>query len=137
MNIPLQMSSSYAVKTKEQQFVIRLCKNKSLTKDAKKKANTSHALKRRKIHFVISPWDVVRHDLGPVYMEWGTPVQWGRFLLFCVRQSVKTKETYPTRPGSPTPCKQGLRESVCHKSYMIGQFIRLKFLLAPEYNSHY
>ena len=20
----------------------------------------------------------------------------------------KTKETYPTRPGSPTPCKQGL-----------------------------
>ena len=21
----------------------------------------------------------------------------------------KTKETYPTRPGSPTPCKQGLR----------------------------
>ena len=25
--------------------------------------------------------------LGPVYMEWGT---------------------YPNRPGSPTPCKQGL-----------------------------
>ena len=22
----------------------------------------------------------------------------------------KTKETYPTRPGSPTPCKQGLSE---------------------------
>ena len=21
----------------------------------------------------------------------------------------KTKETYPTRPGSPTPCKQGLK----------------------------
>ena len=21
----------------------------------------------------------------------------------------KTKETYPTKPGSPTPCKQGLR----------------------------
>ena len=21
----------------------------------------------------------------------------------------KTKETYPTRPGSPTPCKQALR----------------------------
>ena len=41
-------------------------------------------------------------------MEWGTPVWWGKFLLFCVPQSVKTKETYPTRPGSPTPCKQGL-----------------------------
>ena len=37
-------------------------------------------------------------------MEWGTPVLWGRYLLFCVLQSVKTKET--TRPGSPTPCKQ-------------------------------
>ena len=32
-----------------------------------------------------------------------------KFLLFCVRQSVKTKETNPTRPGSPTPCKQTLR----------------------------
>ena len=38
----------------------------------------------------------------------GTPVQWGRFLLFCVPQSVKTKETNPTRPGFPTPCKQAL-----------------------------
>ena len=41
-------------------------------------------------------------------MEWGTPVWWGKFLLFCVPQSVKTKETNPTRPGSPTPCKQSL-----------------------------
>ena len=49
--------------------------------------------------------------LDPVYMEWGTPVQWGRFLLFCVLQSVKTKETNPTRPGSPTPCKQALSGS--------------------------
>ena len=24
----------------------------------------------------------------------------------------KTKETYPTRPGSPTPCKQGLSKDV-------------------------
>ena len=31
------------------------------------------------------------------------------FFLFCVPQSVKTKETNPTRPGSPTPCKQALR----------------------------
>ena len=29
-------------------------------------------------------------------MEWGTPVWWGRFLLFCVPQNVKTKETNPT-----------------------------------------
>ena len=41
-------------------------------------------------------------------MEWGTPVYWGRFLLFCVPQSVETKEANPTRPGSPTPCKQAL-----------------------------
>ena len=34
-------------------------------------------------------------------MEWGTPVWWGKFLLFCVLQSVKTKETNLTRPGSP------------------------------------
>ena len=42
-------------------------------------------------------------------MEWGTPVKWGRFILFCVPQSVKTKETNLTIPGSPTPCKQVLR----------------------------
>ena len=48
-------------------------------------------------------------NLGPVYMEWGTPVQWGWFLLFSRSGRHKTKETYPTRPGSPTPCKQGLR----------------------------
>ena len=33
-------------------------------------------------------------------------------LLFCVPQSVKTKETNPTRPRSPTPCKQALNSSV-------------------------
>ena len=43
-------------------------------------------------------------------MEWGTPVWWGKFLLFCVPQSVKTKETNPTRPGSPTPCKRALKD---------------------------
>ena len=41
-------------------------------------------------------------------MGWGTPVQWGKFLLFCVTQSVKTKEAYPTGPGSLTPSKQAL-----------------------------
>ena len=42
-------------------------------------------------------------------MEWGTPVWWGWFLLFSRSGGHKTKEMYPTRPGSPTPCKQGLR----------------------------
>ena len=42
-------------------------------------------------------------------MEWGIPVQWGWFLLFSYSGGHKTKETYPTNPGSPTPCKQGLR----------------------------
>ena len=41
-------------------------------------------------------------------MEWGTPVYWGWFLLFSRSGGHKTKETYLTRPGSPTPCKQGL-----------------------------
>ena len=50
-------------------------------------------------------WEI----LGPVYMEWGTPVYWGGFLLFSRSGGHKTKETYPTRPGSPSPCKQGLR----------------------------
>ena len=49
-----------------------------------------------------------RNVLGPVYIEWGSPVQWGKFLLFSRSGGHKTKETYPTRPGSPTPCKQGL-----------------------------
>ena len=52
------------------------------------------------------------HNLGPVYMEWGTPVWWGWFLLFSRSEGHKTKETYPTRPGSPTPCKQGLSDAM-------------------------
>ena len=28
--------------------------------------------------------------------------------FFCFQALGKTKETYPTRPGSPTPCKQAL-----------------------------
>ena len=51
----------------------------------------------------------INMSLGPVYMEWGTQVQWGWFLLFSRSVGHKAKETYPTRPGSPTPCKQGLR----------------------------
>ena len=41
-------------------------------------------------------------------MEWGTPVWWDWFLLFLRSGGHKTKEAYPTRPGSSTPCKQGL-----------------------------
>ena len=50
--------------------------------------------------------------LGPVYMEWGTPVWWGWFLLISRSGGHTKKETYPTRPGSPTPCKQGLRYNI-------------------------
>ena len=68
-------------------------------------ADTKHIFMKRLIN------DASNFAAGqdPVYMEWGTPVWWGRFLLFCVPQSMKTKETSPTRPGSPTPCKQALR----------------------------
>ena len=41
----------------------------------------------------------------------GNPGLVGRFLFLCVLQSLKTKETNPTRPGSPTPCKQALNLS--------------------------
>ena len=46
--------------------------------------------------------------LRPCLHGVGDPGLVGRFLLFCVLQSVKTKETNPTRPGFPTPCKQAL-----------------------------
>ena len=61
------------------------------------------------------------HKCGKTYSKtlftWsgGPLVQWGKFLLFCVPQSVKTKETYPTRPGSPTPCKQALNLQKAYK----------------------
>ena len=32
----------------------------------------------------------------------------GKFLLFSRSGGHKAKETYPTRPGSPTPCKEGV-----------------------------
>ena len=44
-------------------------------------------------------------------MEWGTPVQWGKFLLLSRSGGHKAKETYRARPGSPTPCKQALRSN--------------------------
>ena len=49
------------------------------------------------------------NDYGPVYMESGDPGLVGLvFFLFSRSGGHKTKETYPTRPGSPTPCKQSL-----------------------------
>ena len=56
-----------------------------------------------------------RSDVIPVYLAKG-PFTWSGgprssgvvFLLFSRSGGHKTKETYPTRPGSPTPCKQGL-----------------------------
>ena len=38
-------------------------------------------------------------------------MEWRKFLFLCVPQSVKTKETNPTRPGSPTSCKQALSKN--------------------------
>ena len=46
-------------------------------------------------------------DLRPCLHEVGDTGLVG-FLLFCDPQSVKTKETNPTRPGYPTPRKQAL-----------------------------
>ena len=40
----------------------------------------------------------------------GDPGLVGLVLLFSRSGGHKTKETYPTRPGSPTPCKQGLNQ---------------------------
>ena len=51
-------------------------------------------------------------------MEWETPVWWGKFLLFSRSGGHKTKESYPTRPGSPTPCKQGLKDRTILKIIM-------------------
>ena len=58
-------------------------------------------------------WENFFRPFGPRFglKMRGSP--WGKFLLFCVPQRVKTKETYPTRPGSPTPCKQALRQQFC------------------------
>ena len=65
--------------------------------------------------------------LGPVYMEWGTPVWWGWFLLFSRSGGHKTKETYPTRPGCPTPCKQGLRVFGTRKWPIIQSHYKIQF----------
>ena len=64
-------------------------------------------------------------------MEWGTPVWWGWFLLFSRSGGHKTKETYPTRPGSPTPCKQGLSVRLLGGPLNRGFTVLIKLLLIP------
>ena len=46
--------------------------------------------------------------------------------MFWVSQSVKTKETNPTRPGSSTPCKQALSLKPLFLSG-VGDFLALNF----------
>ena len=50
----------------------------------------------------------VNRPLGPVYMEVGDPGLVGLVSFVFTLWGHKTKETCPTRPGSPTLCKQGL-----------------------------
>ena len=47
----------------------------------------------------------------------------GWFLLFSRSGGHKTKETYPTRPGSPTPCKQALRCYYCYEKEKVKKAI--------------
>ena len=49
----------------------------------------------------------------------------------------KTKETYPTRPGSPTPCKQGLTQIfVCVSlSFLLICFIT-PYVNGPRFVNH-
>ena len=47
--------------------------------------------------------------LRPCLHGVGDPGLVGQVSFVLCPQSVKTKETNPTRPGSPTPCKQGLK----------------------------
>ena len=68
-------------------------------------------------------------------MGWGTPVRRGWFLLFSRSGGHKTKETYPTRPGSPTPCKQGLRVISVDRvilAHAISNCNRLECMLAEK-----
>ena len=44
-------------------------------------------------------------------MEWGTRSSGVGFFCFVSPRAWKKKETKPTRPGSPTPCKQALNRA--------------------------
>ena len=78
--------------------------------DIKSTANRFHWIANYSISCTESKLEAPYKDsINHSETKWGTPVQWGWFLLFSRSGGHKTKETYPTRPGSPTPCKQGLK----------------------------
>ena len=109
---------------------------------SKKQICTFSTLFCLSLAFVLHDYNAVLYDQGPLYMGWGTPVQRGWFLLFSRSGGHKTKETYPTRPGFPTPCKQGLKRpnSQLHiifmeeLSYMLTQYfvscVHVRFYLS-------
>ena len=80
-----------------------------------------HKVEPKTLHF-ISVWLLQNSFLLSISRKWkllksktlftwsGGPRSSG-VGLFCVPQSVKTKENNPTRPRSPTPCKQALSVS--------------------------
>ena len=61
----------------------------------------------------------------------GDPVWWGWFLLFSRSGGHKTKEACPTWPGSPTPCKHGLK-STWRQRYKVILKVTLFLYLLPE-----
>ena len=66
-----------------------------------------------------SNWDQIllyeRWLESKTLFTWSGGPQSSRVGFFCFHALAdkKTKETYPTRPGSPTPCKQALRMNIC------------------------
>ena len=102
-------------------FTLRSAKSQNPTKkskmlenklylDIKSTANRFHWIANYSISSTESKLEAPYKDsINHSETKWGTPVQWGWFLLFSRSGGHKTKETYPTRPGSPTPCKQGLK----------------------------
>ena len=57
------------------------------------------------------PLKTLKEGIRPCLHGVGDPGLVGYVSFVCVPQSVKIKETKPTRPGSPTPCKQALNDS--------------------------
>ena len=50
--------------------------------------------------------------LGPVYMEWGTPVKWGWFLLFSRSGDTKQKKPTPLDRGPPLHVNRPLMSDI-------------------------
>ena len=57
------------------------------------------------------------------------------FFCFHALGDTKTKETYPTRPGSPTPCKQALSRILWYTNHECGKFQRIHVQTAWQYDS--